>query len=290
MYFLGLSRSGSMFSQRVVAPILSSFIRSKSTTTKSILFSPSPRKLEVAVTPKRVTLKFAEDQSTKVVPKITKAASTAKDLKSGIEAKIKKGLNAMTLKSTKSVTNKAASPVKISKATATTKQPKASKLGKKETSNTNATFDSPTTVPCWVDASSTHIAIVIGDHYKVFALNNGWMNKSRDINWAETAAFEILARILAQQGRSGIVHVNSDSAAALRAMSGERVKVPEIMESVQRTSDIVKTSMFTIKGVKVSRTINRADGFTRGKTVDGYKEMKDDITVPEALVPFVTAL
>jgi hypothetical protein len=131
---------------------------------------------------------------------------------------------------------------------------------------------------------------VIGDHYKVFALNNGWMSKSRDINWAETAAFELLAQVLAQQGRSGVVYVNSDSATALRAMSGERVKVPEIVESARRTGDILKSSMFTIKGVKISRTTNLADRFTRGKTLDGYKEMKGDITVPEALVPFVTAL
>ncbi|CAE6486857.1 unnamed protein product [Rhizoctonia solani] len=289
MNFLSLSRSVSVVSQRIVAPSLVQFVRRKSsTTTKSLLFSPSPRKLEVAVTPRRVSLKFAEDTNTKVAPKVTKAASTAKDLKASIEAKIQKGFSAMTFKPSKPAATK---PTR-SKAPQVAKETeaKACKLSNNGSSDTGATCKSPGTIPCWVDASPTHIAIVIGDCYKVFALNNGWMTKSRDVNWAETAAFELLARILAQQGRSGVVHVNSDSAAALRAMSGERVKVPEIMESVRRTSDIVKASTFTIKGVKVSRTTNVADGFTRGKVVNGYKEMGDNITVPDALVPFVKAL
>ncbi|KAF8748782.1 hypothetical protein RHS01_10612 [Rhizoctonia solani] len=219
MNFLSLSRSVSVVSQRIVAPSLVQF---------------------VAVTPRRVS-EVCGGHKYKGGAEGYQAASTAKDVKASIEAKIQKGFSAMTFKPSKPAATK----------------PTRSK--------------SPGTIPCWVDASPTHIAIVIGDCYKVFALNNGWMTKSRDVNWAETAAFELLARILAQQGRSGVVHVNSDSAAALRAMSGERLYV-----YYQR--------------VKVSRTTNVADGFTRGKVVNGYKEMGDNITVPDALVPFVKAL
>ncbi|CAE6496336.1 unnamed protein product [Rhizoctonia solani] len=290
MYSLCLLRSTSMFPQRAFALSLAQNVRFKSTTTKSVLFSPSPRKLEVSVTPKRVTLKFGEDPATLVTPPATKAASTTKSLLNSIEAKIKQGINAMGEKVTKVATDKTAGPVKKVKATKTTKTPKASKSNEAGPSKSNSTVNPTDAVPCWVDASCTHIAIVIGNQYKVFALNNGWMSPARDINWAETAAFELLAQILAKQGRTGVVQVNSDSATALRAMAGERVRVPEIMESSRRTGDILKTSMFTIKGVKVSRTTNLADRFTHGKTRDGYEQMKGDIVVPEALVPYVTAV
>ncbi|CAE6452404.1 unnamed protein product [Rhizoctonia solani] len=272
---LTFSRSSTMLSGRTFVPNLAlPLVRFKSSTAKPIrLFSPAPRKLEVAVTPKRVTLTFVEHPP--VVPKPTKVASTAKSSKNSIGSKIKKVLDAMT------DTAKISGSVEVA-----TKATKAPKLSKEKVSPSKSLG----AVPCWVDASPTHIAVVIGDQYKVFALNDGWMSNSRDINWAETAAFELLAQILAKQGRTGIVQVNSDSAAALRAMSGERVKVPEIMECARRTGDILKTSMFTIKGVKVSRTTNLADKFTRGKRMDGYEEMRGDIVVPEALVPYVTAL
>ncbi|CAE6505550.1 unnamed protein product [Rhizoctonia solani] len=189
----------------------------------------------------------------------------------------------MKTKATKAVGSKVAGSVKTAKTTAAPKMTKSSKEKSSTIKHMNA-------VPCWVDASTTHIAVLIGNQYKVFALNNGWESKSRDINWAETAAFELLAQILAQQGRTGVVQVNSDSATALRAMSGGRVRVPEIMESARRTDDILETSMFAIKGVKVCRTTNLADKFTRGKTMDGYEQMKGDIVVPEALVPYVTVV
>ncbi|KEP50184.1 hypothetical protein V565_084940 [Rhizoctonia solani 123E] len=282
---LALSRSTFMLSERVLAPSPLQLVRLKSTTAKPIrLFSPAPRRLEVAVTPRKVTLTFAESPATPLAPKATKTATTLQDVKAGIDAKVRKVLNLMEA----NAATKAAGSATVVKAT---KIPKTtSKPNKEKLITPDATVKSTDAVPCWVDASPTHIAIVIGGQYKVFALNDGWMTKARDINWAETAAFELLAQILANQGRSGIVQVNSDSAAALRAMSGERVRVPEIMDSARRTSDILKTSMFTIKGVKVSRTTNLADRFTRGKTMNGYEEMGGDIVVPEALVPYVTAL
>ncbi|KAJ1304126.1 hypothetical protein OPQ81_008527 [Rhizoctonia solani] len=282
MNFSTLSRPSMLF-QRALAPNALPLARYKSTGSKSSLFSPMPRKLEVAVTPKRVRLTLAESMDAPVAPKAAKATSTTKDLKASVEDKVKKALDAIGTKVTKATTTKADAPLKKAKTTEGTTTPKATKPSKNKSST-----ESTETAPCWVDASPTHIAIVIGDQYKVFGLNDGWMNKHRDVNWAETAAFELLAQILAERGRTGVVHVNSDSFTALRAMSGEKIRVPEIMESARRTGDILKTSMFSIKGVKVSRTTNLADKFTRGKTVDGYEEMKGDITVPKALVPYVT--
>ncbi|KAG8738181.1 hypothetical protein FRC11_001574 [Ceratobasidium sp. 423] len=275
-----------MLARRGVAPNILQLVRCKSTTTKPILFSPLSRKPQVAVTPMGVTLKFAKDSGAPVVPKVAKTTPTLKGLQASIEAKIKKALDTMGTDATKTVTTKAARSDKKSKAaaTATSKVPKS---GKEELPNLAKSTEA---TPYWVDASPTHIAIVIGSRYKVFTLNDGWMTKTRDVNWAETAAFELLALILVQQGRTGVIQVNSDSLTALRAISGERIRVPEIMESARRTGDVVKTSMFTVKGVKVSSTANLADKFTRGKTVNGYEEMKCDITIPEALAPFVTAV
>ncbi|CAE6411509.1 unnamed protein product [Rhizoctonia solani] len=140
---------------------------------------------------------------------------------------------------------------------------------------------------CWVDASLTRIAILIGQDYLTFSLKKGWQTKKRDINWAETIAFELLAQVLVLRGHIGIVKVSSDSHTALRAVAGSKVRVREIIESTQRLNALIDNSAFTLKGVKVPTKRNLADPFTRGKKVDGYKRMMDVIVVPEALASFV---
>ncbi|CAE6428091.1 unnamed protein product [Rhizoctonia solani] len=140
---------------------------------------------------------------------------------------------------------------------------------------------------CWVDASLTRIAVLIGQDYLTFSLKKGWQTKKRDINWAETIAFELLAQVLFSRGHIGTVKVSSDSHTALRAVAGSKVRVREIIESTQRLNTLMDSSGFTLKGVKVSTKRNLADPFTRGKKVDGYRRMMDAIVVPEALAPFV---
>ncbi|CAE6458397.1 unnamed protein product [Rhizoctonia solani] len=142
---------------------------------------------------------------------------------------------------------------------------------------------------CWVDASATRIAVVIGYDYITFSLKKGWQTKKRDINWAETVAFELLALLLVARGQIGAVKVRSDSHTALRAVGGSRIRVREIMDSTQRLNALVSTSGFTIKGVKVPTKGNLADPFTRGKKVEGYRKMADAIVIPEALIPFLVA-
>ncbi|CUA71643.1 hypothetical protein RSOLAG22IIIB_09748 [Rhizoctonia solani] len=144
-----------------------------------------------------------------------------------------------------------------------------------------------TTTLCWVDASSTRIAILIGQDYLTFSLKKGWQTKKRDINWAETIAFELLAQVLVSRGQIGAVKVSSDSHTALRAVAGSKVRVREIIESAQRLNTLVDGSSFTLKGVKVPTKRNLADPFTRGKKVDGYQRMVDTIVVPEALASLV---
>ncbi|KAG8734797.1 hypothetical protein FRC11_003647, partial [Ceratobasidium sp. 423] len=145
---------------------------------------------------------------------------------------------------------------------------------------------------CWVDASYTHIGIVIGSRYKVFALKEGWMTKTRDINWAETAAVELAVQIAFQRRWHGILKIKSDNQAAQLAMFGGKVRVPEIMESARRKDDILKTSNFTIEGEKVSSKNNIAHKFSGGGivSVEGYEKLEPGITIPEALVPFVEEL
>ncbi|CAE6458217.1 unnamed protein product [Rhizoctonia solani] len=142
---------------------------------------------------------------------------------------------------------------------------------------------------CWVDASYTHIGIVIGRQYKTFALKEGWMIKTRDINWAETAAVELAVQIASQRRWQGIIKIKSDCQAAVLAMFGGKVRVPLIMESARRKDDVLKTSNFTIEVAKVSSKDNIAHQFSAGGTVsvEGYTKLEGDIIIPEALVPFV---
>ncbi|CAE6530601.1 unnamed protein product [Rhizoctonia solani] len=262
MHFLSLSRATSVLSRRGIAPNLLPIARFKSTTTKPVLFTPLPRKLAVAVTPKRVTLKFAEDSGTPVVSNVTKAASTVENPRASIEAKIKKGIQTMGTKGTAITTVKAANSDRKSKARATAAS-KVSKLSQKELP---ISVKSTEVAPCWVDAPPTHIAITIVNGCKTFALKD------------QIVAFKLLTQILAQQDHTGATQVYLDSVAALGAMSGQRFGVPEIMGPAHHTADVLKTIMVTIKAVKVSRTINLDGWFIRRKVVDEYEETRGNVT------------
>ncbi|CAE6486866.1 unnamed protein product [Rhizoctonia solani] len=164
----------------------------------------------------------------------------------------------------------------------------------------HASFQAPAVLPvpdlkqneptaCWVDASSTRIAVLIGKDYITFSLKKGWQTRKRDINWAETVAFELLALVLIARGQIGTVKVRSDSSTALRAIGGNKIRVQEIMDSTQRLKAVVNGSGLMLKGVKVPTKGNLADPFTRGKKIEGYQKMKDTVIIPDALVPFIVA-
>jgi hypothetical protein len=129
--------------------------------------------------------------------------------------------------------------------------------------------------------------VVVGKHYKTFTLKQGWETKQRDINWAETAAFELLVQVLATKGYVGPVLVKSDSATALRAITGSKVRVQNIIDSAQRLNAILKVSAITLHGIKVLSKANLADPFTKGKVIEGYHELEDSIAIPKALAPFM---
>ncbi|KAG8750219.1 hypothetical protein FRC11_010642, partial [Ceratobasidium sp. 423] len=142
---------------------------------------------------------------------------------------------------------------------------------------------------CWVDASYTHIGIVVGSRYKTFALKEGWMTETRDMNWAETVAVELAVQIAFQRRWHGTLKIKSDSQAALLGMFGGKIRVAEIIESARRKDDVLKFSNFTIEGEKVSSKDNIAHQFSGGGivSVEGYQKLEGDITIPEALAPFV---
>ncbi|CAE6385674.1 unnamed protein product [Rhizoctonia solani] len=142
---------------------------------------------------------------------------------------------------------------------------------------------------CWVDASATRIAVLIGQDYITFSLKKGWQTKKRDINWAETVAFELLALILIARGQVGVIKVRSDSHTALRAIGGSKIRVREIMDSAQRLNALINGAGISLKGVKVPTKGNLADPFTRGKKVEGYQKMVDVVVIPEELAPFLMA-
>ncbi|KAG8752031.1 hypothetical protein FRC11_008744 [Ceratobasidium sp. 423] len=136
---------------------------------------------------------------------------------------------------------------------------------------------------------SISTCIIIGNWYKIFALKEGWMTKTCDVNWAETAVVKLTVQYLIQQGYVGQVWIKLDSYTVLLAMSGGRVRVPKIIESACHMGDVLKISSFTIKRVKVPHKVNLADKFTSRKAMKEYKELEGNITIPEALAPFMKA-
>ncbi|KAG8686696.1 hypothetical protein FRC11_008519 [Ceratobasidium sp. 423] len=266
MNFSSLARSTLTLSRRVFTPRPSQRVRFKSSsTTYSIsLSSASVLRLEIAVTSKEVTLRLVETKTE------TGVAGT---------------------KEVKNTVVKAVGSDKESKASNATQAPIASKPASKESPDSVKSE----VVECWVDASHTHIAIVIGKRYKIFVLKDGWMTESRHPNWAETVAIELAVEYLAQHGYTGLALIKSDNPRALIAMTGGKVGDPETMESVRRTDRVIKslkTSNLTIEKVKISSHNDIAPRFSRGTIVDaeGYEELEGDLSIPEALVPFVKVL
>jgi hypothetical protein len=147
-----------------------------------------------------------------------------------------------------------------------------------------------TPLTCWIDAapSSGLIAVVIGDKYKVFRLKPDWQQSGRDNHWAETVAFELLARVLVARGHTGPVTVYSDSRTALSAFEGNKNRVQSIMESGQRLRAERDRWAFTMQPQWIGTKHNVADRFSRGKTNPGYEELRCSVKIPKPLKPFVS--
>ena len=133
------------------------------------------------------------------------------------------------------------------------------------------------------------IAVVIGNHYKLFRLKDGWQEPGRDHNWAETDGFELLARVLVTQGFTGTATVYCDSIIALSAFKGEKCGVQTINECGTRLQAVRGMLPFTIEAIHVRGKDNIADGFSRGRTIEGFQEIGGMVAVPEALECFVHA-
>ncbi|KAG8727584.1 hypothetical protein FRC11_012867, partial [Ceratobasidium sp. 423] len=156
-----------------------------------------------------------------------------------------------------------ATGTRVSEVANTTPVPKVSKSSEKESVSVMGTK----IAECWVDTLPMHIGIMLGSWYKTFALKEGWMTKTHDVNWAKTAAIRL------------------DSATALLVLSGGKVRVPEIMESVHHMESILKSSNLTIKRVKVASKKNIAHQFSHAMimNVEGHKELEGGLTIPDAL-------
>ena len=126
--------------------------------------------------------------------------------------------------------------------------------------------------------------------YKVFRLRDGWKEPGRDINWAETIGFELVARVLVAQGFTGTATVYCDSLIALNAYKGGKCRISSVKECVARLQAERGTLPFTIEAIHISGKKNVADGFSRGRTTEGFKELDGIVAIPEALETFFHAV
>jgi hypothetical protein len=136
---------------------------------------------------------------------------------------------------------------------------------------------------CWVDATPSRIAVLVGKSYKVFRANGG-----QDINWKETVALELLGQTLISLGHSGPVTVHSDSSTALHVFKGLKCRSPGVTESAQRLRKAIAGSGFKVQAIHVSGKKNPADPLSRGRYPDGFKKIEGPVVIPKALRKSVT--
>ncbi|KAG8719146.1 hypothetical protein FRC08_003558 [Ceratobasidium sp. 394] len=132
---------------------------------------------------------------------------------------------------------------------------------------------------CWVDATPGRAAILVGDAYRSYKIDD-----NQDNNFGEAVALELLARELASRNHVGKVTVHSDSEIALGAFKGQKYdSLPEVAESSARARSIVASSKFEFETVKVESKKNLADPLSRGKNPSGYRPIKGAAKIPKAL-------
>ncbi|KAG8718569.1 hypothetical protein FRC09_012460 [Ceratobasidium sp. 395] len=131
---------------------------------------------------------------------------------------------------------------------------------------------------CWVDATPTCAAILVGDSYRVFAIKD-----NTDNNFSEAVNFELLAQELSSRNHVGEVIVHSDSEAALRAFEGKKCRLKAVVESSARARNIIKSSQFSFKTVQVKSKQNQADPMSKGRNPLGYRVIDGPAKIPEAL-------
>ncbi|CUA71644.1 hypothetical protein RSOLAG22IIIB_09749 [Rhizoctonia solani] len=147
-----------------------------------------------------------------------------------------------------------------------------------------------TPIQCWVDANIKHglIAVVIGNKYKAFRTKPQEGTAGRNIHWAETVAFELLAHVLLAQKFTGSVTVHSDSKAAIGAFSGLKNRDHLVAASSARLQAQRPLWPFQIQAQWVASEYNVADPLTRGKPIaSGYEELDGSFELSETLEPFV---
>jgi hypothetical protein len=129
---------------------------------------------------------------------------------------------------------------------------------------------------------------VIGNNYKVFRTKPQEGVAGRNIHWAESVAFELLAHILLVQGFSGTVIAHSDSQAALGAFHGLKSRDHLVTGSSLRLQAQRPLWPFQIRSQWVASKNNIADPFTRGKPVaPGFQELRQNIKLSKTLTKFV---
>lgn len=149
----------------------------------------------------------------------------------------------------------------------------------------------PHKIDCWIDSAPSKglIAVVVGHNYKAFRLKDGWEERGRDNNWAETVGFELVVRVLIAQGFAGTATVYCDSLIAINAFKGGKCGIATIKECVTRLQTERETLPFKIEAIHVSGKKNIADGFSRGRTAKGFQELDGIVTIPEALENYLHA-
>lgn len=140
-------------------------------------------------------------------------------------------------------------------------------------------------------SSSTGIAIIIGNRWRVWTLRKGWqtLNGEKDIGWAEAVGFELLVQYLIQMGGSERnFKVYGDNQGVIEGWRNGRSRNTAVNSVFRRVFSLIDNSSepYSFHPTYVTSKHNPADRPSRG-VYSGTELMLPTLPIAVALRPFL---
>ena len=138
------------------------------------------------------------------------------------------------------------------------------------------------------DASSgMGIGIVVGEHWRAWALTGDWHSQGRDIGWAEAIGFELLARtLITLYGPNKHFECYGDNTGVVEGWWKGASKNAQTNTVFRRLHEVVETTGTHFHTRYVPSQQNPADGPSRG-ILGPSNRILPHVPLPDAILPYI---